>query len=236
MGIISAVLGLVLGVAFAVGLKSLLGAVGFGIPASGTVVKGRSIVVALIAGSASPWSWRSHRRGAPPGFRPWPPCGPPRSTGPAARGCARSSACSCWPSASPCSSSGCSAISATGWRSSEAERMLTFLGVAVLGPIIAGPISRVIGAPVVRFKGVTGRLARAERHAQPAADRVDGGRAHDRRRAHGLLQHLRGLGHRLGQPHHRQPVPRRLLRRLGPAGRRRPARLGGRADAPGARA
>ena len=39
VGLISAVLGLGLGILFAVGLKALLGALGFGIPASGAVIK-----------------------------------------------------------------------------------------------------------------------------------------------------------------------------------------------------
>ena len=45
--------------------------------------------------------------------------------------------------------------------------MLTFLGVAVLGPVIAGPISNLIGAPVARLKGVTGRLARQNATRNP---------------------------------------------------------------------
>jgi putative ABC transport system permease protein len=35
-----------------------------------------------------------------------------------------------------------------------------FLGVAVLGPLIAVPVSRLVGAPIARLKGVTGELAR----------------------------------------------------------------------------
>ncbi len=44
---------------------------------------------------------------------------------------------------------------------------ITFLGVAVLGPIIAGPAARVIGAPASRFKGVTGHLARENAMRNP---------------------------------------------------------------------
>ncbi|MGZ4784205.1 MAG: ABC transporter permease [Acidimicrobiales bacterium] len=44
---------------------------------------------------------------------------------------------------------------------------ITFLGVAVLGPIIAGPAARVIGAPASRFKGVTGQLARENAMRNP---------------------------------------------------------------------
>lgn len=34
-----------------------------------------------------------------------------------------------------------------------------FLGVTVLGPVIAPPVTRAIGAPLTRFRGMTGRLA-----------------------------------------------------------------------------
>ncbi len=37
---------------------------------------------------------------------------------------------------------------------------VTFIGVAALGPVIAGPVSRVIGAPLPRLRGITGALAR----------------------------------------------------------------------------
>jgi putative ABC transport system permease protein len=37
---------------------------------------------------------------------------------------------------------------------------IVFLGVAVLGPTIAGPISGALGIPIQRFKGITGVIAR----------------------------------------------------------------------------
>jgi len=44
---------------------------------------------------------------------------------------------------------------------------LTFIGVAVLGPSFAGPASKFIGAPVARFGGVTGHLARENARRNP---------------------------------------------------------------------
>lgn len=38
--------------------------------------------------------------------------------------------------------------------------LLTFVGVTILGPVLASPIARVLGAPLPRFKGMTGQLAR----------------------------------------------------------------------------
>ncbi|MGQ0615940.1 MAG: ABC transporter permease [Acidimicrobiia bacterium] len=41
-----------------------------------------------------------------------------------------------------------------------AGAVLTLLGVVVLGPVAAGPVSRLLGSPLPRLKGVTGSLAR----------------------------------------------------------------------------
>ncbi|MGI8794850.1 MAG: FtsX-like permease family protein, partial [Acidimicrobiales bacterium] len=38
--------------------------------------------------------------------------------------------------------------------------LLVFLGLALLSPLVTGPVARVLGAPVARVYGVTGRLAR----------------------------------------------------------------------------
>ena len=45
--------------------------------------------------------------------------------------------------------------------------LLVFLGVSVLGRTIALPLSRVIGAPLPRKKGVTGTLARENTMRNP---------------------------------------------------------------------
>src|SRR5690606_14619314 len=37
---------------------------------------------------------------------------------------------------------------------------LVFLGVTVLGPVLVGPVTRFVGWPVARFRGMTGHLAR----------------------------------------------------------------------------
>jgi putative ABC transport system permease protein len=42
-----------------------------------------------------------------------------------------------------------------------------FVGVAVLGPILASPMSRIIGWPIARFGGVTGQLARENARRSP---------------------------------------------------------------------
>ena len=44
---------------------------------------------------------------------------------------------------------------------------VVFIGVAVLGPIIATPVSKVIGAPLPRLKGMAGSLARENAMRNP---------------------------------------------------------------------
>ena len=45
--------------------------------------------------------------------------------------------------------------------------LLVFGGVIILGPVIAVPVSRFIGAPAARFRGVTGRMARGNSVRNP---------------------------------------------------------------------
>ncbi len=45
--------------------------------------------------------------------------------------------------------------------------VLTFLGVAVLGPVIAAPMARAIGWPIQRLRGTTGELARENAARSP---------------------------------------------------------------------
>ena len=44
---------------------------------------------------------------------------------------------------------------------------VVFLGVAILGPVIATPISGVLGAPIRRFRGITGSIARQNAMRNP---------------------------------------------------------------------
>ena len=68
--------------------------------------------------------------------------------------------------------------------------LLVFFGVSVLGRTVALPLSRSIGAPLPRLRGITGELARenAMRNPKRTARRVG---AHDRRRPGGLHHDLR---------------------------------------------
>jgi putative ABC transport system permease protein len=46
--------------------------------------------------------------------------------------------------------------------------VLVLLGVALLGPLVARPLSRAIGSPMARFRGLAGRLARENAMRNPA--------------------------------------------------------------------
>jgi putative ABC transport system permease protein len=48
-----------------------------------------------------------------------------------------------------------------------AGALLTFLGVATLAPMVVGPVVSVLAAPVARWRGVSGRLARENAKRQP---------------------------------------------------------------------
>ena len=164
VGLLSAVLGLVLGVAFAMGLKSLLGALGFGVPASGIVVQPRAIVVALVAGvgvtlAVAVAPARRAARVAP--IAALRATGVDRSGRSTARMVVGLVVLALGVAALFGGLFGGGiALVGTG-------AALTFLGVAVLGPIIAGPLSRVIGAPVVATRGTLGRLARENAMRNP---------------------------------------------------------------------
>ncbi len=164
VGLLSAVLGLALGVAFAMGLKSLLGALGFGLPASGIVVEPRAIVVALVAGvgvtlavAAAP-----ARRAARVA-----PIAALRATGVDRSGRSTTRVVVGLVVLALGVAALFRGLFGGGIALVGAGAALTFLGVAVLGPIIAGPLSRLIGAPVVATRGTLGRLARENAMRNP---------------------------------------------------------------------
>ena len=74
-----------------------------------------------------------------------------------------SGASSCWPSAS--------SSPASAWPATIAALglgiALIFIGVFVLGPLIARPFARVIGAPLPRLRGISGRLAQENAMRNP---------------------------------------------------------------------
>ncbi len=167
VGLISAVLGLMVGILVAIGLKALLSGLGLGIPASGAVVHLSSVVVAFIAGvgvtmvvAIAP-AVRASRVSPMAALRE---INVDRSAHSLVRTVFGLLVLALGVAALFLGLFGHldNGIAVVG-----GGALITFLGVAVLGPVIAAPISNLIGAPVARLKGVTGRLARQNATRNP---------------------------------------------------------------------
>src|SRR6516225_5756977 len=150
VGVIAAVLGLAAGIAVATGLKALLSAFGLSLPAGSLVVNARTVVASLVIGIGV--------------------------TLIAAISPARKAA-----KVPPVAAMQEATVGSTGYGSKQrlivhvssaflvvgVGVLLVFLGVSVLGRTIALPLSRTIGAPLPRLKGVTGTLARENTMRNP---------------------------------------------------------------------
>ncbi len=168
VGLIASVLGIVAGIGVAIGLKNLLIAIGIDVPAQGLVVSSSTIVISLVVGvGITALSALSPARKA----AKVPPIaamqlGVVGSTGYGSKqrifvgaavlglgvtallvglfgGVARP-------------------IPIVG-----AGALLVFFGVSILGRTVALPLSRMIGAPLPRLRGITGELARENAMRNP---------------------------------------------------------------------
>jgi putative ABC transport system permease protein len=159
--------GIAAGVGLASLLKALLNAVGFGIPATGTVVPASAVVVGFVTGVGVTLlvAFAPARRASKV-----PPVAAMRdvsldtSAGSKARVAAGLVVLASGLGLLFLGLFGDAGNALLGVGGGAA---VTFLGVAVLGPVVARPASRVIGAPAARLKGVTGRLARENAMRNP---------------------------------------------------------------------
>jgi putative ABC transport system permease protein len=159
VGLIAALLGVAAGVGVAVGLRTLLSQFGLEIPAGGIVLTPRTVLVSLLVGvlvsAASAVLPARKAAKAPPisALRDLAHDSAGRSRRRVVIGAAVTAA-------------GVTALSLG--LLLDPKRMLLvglgaatiFIGVAVLGPVIAAPASRFIGAPLPAIKGMPGTLAR----------------------------------------------------------------------------
>ena len=204
VGVIASALGLVAGIGVATGLKALLGSVGLDIP---TVRRSSAEHDRRVAGRRcprDPGRRRSCRHGG-------------RRRLPRSRRCVR------WPSIAPPAPSAAPrpglVVTALGVAAllaglSGAEvglvglgAVVVFVGVSVLGPVLARPVARRARLPAAKHAGHGGRARPAERHAQPEAHGPHRGVADDRCRAGGVHHDLRRFGEdvdagSLGQDYH----------------------------------
>jgi putative ABC transport system permease protein len=164
VGFVASAAGLVAGIVLASGLKALLAGFGIDIPAGGTVLNTRTIVVALVVGTvvtllSSVFPARKAAR--------VPPVAAMRDV-----------------STDRTGNSGVRiviglVVTALGVLSLAAGlvngeislvgvgAIVVFLGVAFLGPVIARPVSDLIGWPLKKFRGITGELARENASRNP---------------------------------------------------------------------
>ncbi len=167
IGLIASVLGLVAGVGVAGLLKGLLAALGLEVPAGGTVVTAGTVVAAFVAGL---------------GVTVAAAIIPARRASMVAPVAALSAAAVEAPTRSLGRSIAGLAVTAFGILLIASGLFLevdnavvfvglgaavTFVGVAVIGPLLARPAARFLGAPLPRWRGVAGKLARQNAMRNP---------------------------------------------------------------------
>ena len=168
VGLIAAVIGLAAGVAVAAGLKALLGAIGFGLPGGSLVLNARTVILSLVLGigvtlvaAVSPA--RKAAKVPPVAAMQEATVG---STGYGSKqrvmvGLAILAA------GVAALFTGLFGHPPNAFLVVGAGVLLVFLAVTVLGRTIALPLSRAIGSPLPRIKGVTGTLARENTMRNP---------------------------------------------------------------------
>lgn len=169
IGLIASIIGLLLGVLVAGGLKAMLAAFGVDIPAGGTVFLPRTAVVAILVGvavtvgSAVFPSLRASRV---------PPLAAIRDVALDTAGTSVRRAIS----GALVTGLGIVAfvvgLAGSGLAWVGVGALLTFLGVFILGPLVARPVAQVLGTPI---PGITGELARENAMRNPKRTARTGG-------------------------------------------------------------
>jgi putative ABC transport system permease protein len=161
IGIIASVIGLVAGVGVAAGLRALLSGLGFGLPAGGIVLTAKTMIVSGLAGLAVTVAAAiaPARRAAkvPPVAAMQEVTAGTTGYGSRQRIMVGSTVLALGVAALLTGLFGHlpNSILLVG-----AGALLVFFAVSVLGRTISLPLSRVIGTPLPRLRGITGRLAR----------------------------------------------------------------------------
>ena len=172
IGVVGSLVGLGLGLLVAIGLKALFSLIGVDLPSQGTVIQARTIVVALAIGivvtlvSAVVPARRATR--VPPVAALREGIALPETRA------------SRWvlPAGIVVTVLGVAAMVAGLLVNggilalAGAGAAVTFLGVALLSPTLVGPLAALVGRPLERLTGVTGRLARENTVRQPGRTAV----------------------------------------------------------------
>ena len=164
VGLVGSLLGLVGGIGLASGIKALLNALKYDIPARGLAIEQHTVVITMLAGLAASLIAAlgpAIGAGAVPPVAAMSDAVLERVRNPRGRVVA----------AGACAVLGVLAIVRvmTGGASIllGAGVVGLFAAVLLLGPVMAKPIARFIGAPVQRFRGVTGTMARGNVQRNP---------------------------------------------------------------------
>ena len=168
VGVLASLIGLVVGVAVAVGLKALLAGFGIEIPAGGVVFLPRTVIICLIVGvGVTLLAALSPARKAgriPPVAAMREMAGGSSGYGSSVRIVVGAGILVLGVASllGGLFGGGDSALPMVGL-----GVLLVFFGVSVLGRTIALPLSRLIGAPLPRLRGITGALARENAMRNP---------------------------------------------------------------------
>jgi len=168
VGLIAALIGLAAGVAVAAGLKALLGVLGLTLPAGSLVVKSSTVVVSLLLGvGVTVVAAISPARKA----AKVPPVAAMQEATVGSTGYGSKQrvivGIAILAIGVAALFTGLFGHVSSAFLVVGAGVLLVFLGVSVLGRTIALPLSRAIGAPLPRIKGVTGTLARENTMRNP---------------------------------------------------------------------
>jgi putative ABC transport system permease protein len=164
VGFVGSVVGLLGGIGLAIGIRSLLDAFGFGIPAKGLALESGTIAITMIAGIVTTLVAAivpaiASGRVAPVAAMSEVAFEKPQRNG------IRSVVAGVFILL------GIGAIGAVVGGADGAllgvAVVAIFVGVLLLGPVMANPIATVLGAPVQRFRGVTGAMARSNVQRNP---------------------------------------------------------------------
>ncbi|HSB86452.1 MAG TPA: ABC transporter permease, partial [Ilumatobacteraceae bacterium] len=165
VGLIASALGLAAGVGVAAGLKALLAGIGIDIPAGGVVLTSKTVIISAIAGlgvSIASAVLPARRAAKIPPIAAMRDVAIDRSSRSRRRIVNGSIVTGLGALAMGAGLFGGAGIVPVGLGA-----VLVFVGVAVLGPVLARPISRIIGSPMPRLKGMSGTLARQNAMRNP---------------------------------------------------------------------
>src|SRR4051794_31728594 len=165
VGVIASAAGIVAGVGVASLLKALMGSLGFEIPAGPVVLSSKTVIVSVIAGlgvSVASAVFPARKAAKVP-----PIAAMRDSAVDDSSSSRRRVVIGVGMAAFGAVAMGVGLFGGAGVPMVALGTLLVFLGVAILGPVLARPISWVIGSPLPRLKGMSGTLARENAMRNP---------------------------------------------------------------------